>query len=72
VNTYLAMYTNCIHTAIFEITAKDLEDAIEIFCIEQFANAVKYKNDRWRWGKDYYNSAKELLASSVDLSFEIG
>lgn len=68
---FIALDTNCIHTAIYEIEADNLDDAIEVFCKEQFSGAVKFKNNGWRWGKSYYKSAKELLASSVDLSFEI-
>jgi hypothetical protein len=69
---YIALDTTFAHPAIFMLQAKDIDHAIEVYCLSQCLRAKKFRNGRWRWGAEYYTSARELLASMVDVSFEIG
>lgn len=71
VKAYIALDTTFAHPAIFIIQARNIDHAIEVFCLNQCHRAKKFQNGRWRWGADYYASARELLASRVDVSFEI-
>jgi len=68
---YLLASTGLPHCFAYLVKAMSTDDAIEVYCLSQFAKVKRFKNGRWRWGGEYYDSAKELLASCVDVSIEI-
>lgn len=71
IRTYIALDTSFSHSTIYFIRAKNVDQAIEVFCKGFKPSPKKYKNGKWRWGANYYSSCRELLSSIVDISFEI-
>ncbi len=68
--TYLVLETSfCSHSAIYFVRGRSLDDAINRFC-RSISGARMLKNGRWRWGNDYYDSAKHLLASMTEVALE--
>jgi|ERR1041385_391121 hypothetical protein len=72
IKTYVALVTSFgAHTVIYHIRATSVDHAIEQFCLEQFGGARTFKNNRWRWGNEFFDSAKKLLAKYTEISFEL-
>jgi hypothetical protein len=70
-NSYIALYTTLSHTAIYFLRGKSIDQAIENFFCDWAPPPRKFKNGRWRWGKEYFSSSHEVLASLLGISFEI-
>ena len=68
---YIIFETHFAHPAISLVEAESIDDAIEVFCQSNIARARKFRNGRWRCGGEYFDSARELLASTVDVSCEV-
>ncbi len=68
---YIFVETSLPHNTVDLVRGYSIDDAIDNFCLSQFYQSRKFKNGRWRWGNDYYDSAKELIASCLDISLEI-
>ena len=68
---YLFVETALPHCTVDFVRGSSIDDAIENYCLSNYIPIKKFKNGRWRWGNEYYNSAKDLIASNIDISLEI-
>ena len=72
-NLYVILQTSTLdHNVVYQVRARSIDEAIEVFHLKECHGLKKLKNGKWRWGKDYYDSIKDVLAEGTDLAFEIG
>jgi hypothetical protein len=70
-HTYLVLDSHFAHPAVDVVRAASLWEALDVYAASQFLGARKFKNGRWRWGDEYFDSVGHLIASRTSISFEM-